>query len=68
MNYRRSDRFELSLGLRYQRFSSEDWALEGVSPAAIPNVLSLGANPYSPENTIISIGFRYRVSPPATQS
>jgi len=31
--------------LRYEDFSSSDWALQGVDPATIPTVLTLGADP-----------------------
>jgi MtrB/PioB family decaheme-associated outer membrane protein len=59
--YRRSEQLELNLYLRYQRFVAEDWALEGVRPATIPLVLSLGAAPYSPDIYTVGIGFRYKV-------
>lgn len=58
--YRQSERLELNLNLLYQRFEAEDWALEGVTPAAIPEVLSLGARPYDDEVFMIGFGFMYR--------
>ena len=58
--YRRSERLEINLDLTYQRFLAEDWTLEGVGPATMPSVLSLGAHPYSPEVILFGIGFRYR--------
>lgn len=61
LSYRQSERLELNLNLLYQRFEAEDWALEGVAPAAIPEVLSLGAQPYDDEVFMIGVGFRYRV-------
>ena len=57
--YRRSERLELDLSLRYQRFESEDWALQDVAPATIPVVLTLGAEPYDDETIIVGLGFRY---------
>jgi len=59
--YRHSERIELNLDIRYQRFKAEDWALEGVRPATIPQVLSLGAEPYSNDVYSVGIGFRYRI-------
>ena len=38
-------------------------ALEGVDEAAIPTVLSLGADPYDDEIVIFGIGFRYIAGP-----
>lgn len=61
LSYRRSERLDVTFDLRYQRFRSEDWTLEGVAPATIPVVLTLGAKPYSPEVFIFVIGFTYRV-------
>jgi len=59
LSYHRSERLELSLNLRYQRFSTEDWALDGVGPATIPVVLTLGADPYDDDVFVFGLGFRY---------
>ncbi len=59
--YRQSERLELNLSLLYQRFEAEDWALEGVGPAAIPVVLSLGAQPYDDDVLMVGVGFRYTI-------
>ncbi|MGB5244994.1 MAG: MtrB/PioB family decaheme-associated outer membrane protein [Woeseia sp.] len=64
LNYRRSEKLTIDLNLRYQRFRAEDWALEGVGPATIPAVLTLGALPYSPEVYVVGAGFRYRIGKP----
>ena len=61
LSWRRSERLDIDLGLSYQRFKAEDWALEGVGPATIPVILGLGAQPYSPETWVLGIGVRYRV-------
>ena len=61
LSYEQSERLEWNLSLQYQRFEAEDWALEGVAPATIPEVLSLGALPYDDEVFMVSIGFRYTV-------
>lgn len=60
LSYRQSERLELNLNLLYQRFEAENWSLEGVTPAAIPEVLSLGARPYDDEVFMIGVGFMYR--------
>ena len=59
VTYRQSERLQIDLSLRYQRFEAEDWALEGVAPATLPDVLSLGALPYDDEVFMVGIGFRY---------
>lgn len=57
--YNQSDRMQINLQLRYQSLSAEDWALDGVEPSTIPNVLTLGADPYDYDVYVISLGFRY---------
>jgi len=61
LSYHRSDRLELTMNLRYQSLSAEDWALEGVGPATIPVVLTLGAKPYDDEQFIFGLGVRYLI-------
>ena len=61
LNWRRSETLSLGLNLRYSRFETADWSLEGVSPAAIPVVLSLGAMPYDDDALVIGLGFNYRL-------
>jgi MtrB/PioB family decaheme-associated outer membrane protein len=41
-NYHWRPQVDLRLGYRYERYADEDWQLDDVAPATIPNVLSLG--------------------------
>jgi len=66
--YKRSDRLELTMNVRYQSFTTEDWGLEGVGPATIPVVLTMGANPYDDEVVIFGLGFRYLIGGTAESS
>jgi hypothetical protein len=61
--YRVSEKVETSLQLRYERLPTEDWALAGVAPDALPAVLTLGALPYDDEAWLAGVSFRYRISP-----
>lgn len=61
LSYRVSERLELALRLRYESFEAEDWGLEGVGPATIPVVLTLGADPYDYDVFIVGLGFRYLI-------
>ncbi len=61
LGFRQSDRIEWNLYALYQTFESEDWALQGVTPGALPLLLSLGATPYDDEQVIVGLGFRYRM-------
>ncbi len=61
LDYRQSERLELNATLTFQSFETEDWSLEGVTPAAIPSILSLGARPYDDEQLLFGLGFQYRL-------
>ncbi len=61
LSYGVSERLELAFRLRYESFEAKDWGLEGVGPATIPVVLTLGANPYDYDVFIVGFGFRYLI-------
>jgi MtrB/PioB family decaheme-associated outer membrane protein len=59
--YRRSQRLSLLLALRYEHLDTEDWALAGVEPATIPELLSLGADPFRYRVVVLGAGVNYRL-------
>ena len=59
LNYHLSDRTSIDLSIRWERFEAEDWALEGVATDTIPNLLTMGANPYDYDVWALGIGFTY---------
>jgi MtrB/PioB family decaheme-associated outer membrane protein len=59
VDYAFNPAWSLRLGYWYEKLESEDWALEGVEPDTVPNLLSLGAEPFDYENSVIFIGARY---------
>jgi MtrB/PioB family decaheme-associated outer membrane protein len=61
LSYRWSEKLAASLLLRYENFPTRDWALEGVGPATLPTILTLGARPYDDEAWILGLSFRYRL-------
>lgn len=61
LGFRQSERIEWNLYALYQTFETEDWALQGVTPDALPLLLSLGATPYDDEQVIVGLGFRYKM-------
>jgi len=58
--YRVSERLDATVNLRFERFSTEDWALQDVAPDTLPTILTLGASPYDYDVWALGIGFRYR--------
>lgn len=61
LTWHRSARMQFDFNVRYQRFDTEDWALEGVEPDTMPTVLSPGADPYDDDIFLFGIGFRYLI-------
>ncbi len=59
--YRWSDKLDATLQLRYESFSADDWALQGVAPDTLPTVLALGAQPYDYDVWLVGLGVRYRI-------
>ncbi len=57
-SYDFTDRLAGTLNLRYERFDMKDYAL--VSPTTLPDVLTLGAQPYDYDVYAFGIGIRYR--------
>lgn len=58
IRYEFSDRVDGTFELRYERFDLKDFAL--VPPATLPDVLTLGAEPYDYDVFAFGIGIRYR--------
>ena len=59
LGYQRSERMGFNLGVTYQQFEAQDWALQDVAPDTMPVVLSLGAMPYDEDSLWVGLGFRY---------
>jgi MtrB/PioB family decaheme-associated outer membrane protein len=57
--YHWSGKLEAGLQLRYENFSTDDWALQGVAPDTLPTILTLGAQPHDDEVWAAGISFRY---------
>jgi hypothetical protein len=52
----------LQLHLRFTRetYNSSDWALGGVQPATVPNLLALGMQPWRDNVYLAGLSFRYQ--------
>lgn len=58
--YRKSDALSLRLGYFYERYRLDDWAVEGITPTTIPNVLTLGEPDSSYSGNAVALSARYR--------
>ena len=52
----------LRLHLRYEHesYNSSDWALAGLGPATVPNLLALGIQPYRDDVNLVGLSARYQ--------
>ena len=64
-NYDVTERMDVVFTWWYERFTSSDWALNGIGPATLPNVLSLGADPYNYSVNYVTIALQYSFGSPA---
>jgi len=54
-----SDHLALRFGYGFQRYRSNDWALDNVGPATIPNVLTLGIQSPNYTINIVAVSVQY---------
>jgi MtrB/PioB family decaheme-associated outer membrane protein len=58
--YRLKDNMSLQGAYWYERFQSENWMVDGVTPSTISNVLSFGEQSPSYHVNVISLALRYK--------
>ena len=58
--YRWSAALQLRLRFTHETFGSSDWALGGVQPATVPDLLALGAQPWRDSVYLAGLSFRYQ--------
>ena len=59
-DYRLKDDITLHAAYWYENYDSRDWALDGVVPATLSNVISLGRNSPDYEVHAVMLSLRYR--------
>jgi MtrB/PioB family decaheme-associated outer membrane protein len=64
LRYRWTSALSLHLRYAYEKFDSSDWALAGVGPATVPNLLSVGHMPYSHDVNLVGLTVRYSFESP----
>jgi MtrB/PioB family decaheme-associated outer membrane protein len=58
--YRRSAALQIHFRYSFEKFDSADWALDGVGPATIPNLLALGLQPYQHSVNLFALTASYQ--------
>ncbi|MFO1408149.1 MAG: MtrB/PioB family decaheme-associated outer membrane protein [Steroidobacteraceae bacterium] len=59
LTYEVSDKLDVLFTWWYENLDSKDWALQGIGPATLPNVLALGADPYNYSVNYVTLSARY---------
>lgn len=59
-SYQIKEQWSLHAAYWYERFHSDDWALDGVTPTTIPSVLTLGETSPDYDVSFVSVSVRYR--------
>ncbi len=60
LDYRLDDRWSFALDYLHERIDSDDWALDGLEPATVPNFVSLGADPFNYRVNLVYFTVRYQ--------
>jgi MtrB/PioB family decaheme-associated outer membrane protein len=58
--YRMKENMSLQAGYWYERYDSQDWMLDGVAPATIPNALTLGLQAPQYHVNVVRLSVRYK--------
>jgi MtrB/PioB family decaheme-associated outer membrane protein len=60
VTYRWTPALQLHLRYEHESYNSNDWALDGVGPSTLPNLLALGTQPYRDNVNLIGLTVRYQ--------
>jgi MtrB/PioB family decaheme-associated outer membrane protein len=58
--YRWTSALQLHFRYTHEAYHSNDWALDGVGPATVPNYLALGVQPYRDNVNMVAMTVRYQ--------
>ncbi len=58
--YKLKEDLSIAASYAYEYYNAQDWQLDGIGPATVPNLLALGAQPGNYSLSVIRIALRYR--------
>lgn len=61
LGYRCSAALQWHLRMAHESYRSSDWALDGVGPATVPNLLALGMQPLHDSVNLLGLSVRYQI-------
>lgn len=59
LTYPLGEAWTLGFNYLYEKVRSDDWALDGLDPDTLPNLLSMSADPFNYEVNAVYLSFRY---------
>jgi MtrB/PioB family decaheme-associated outer membrane protein len=59
--YSRSAALQFNIRYSFEKYDMNDWALDGVTPSTIPNLLGLGLQPYHHNVSLFALTVRYKL-------
>ncbi len=60
VTYRWTKALQVNFSFTHESYNSSDWALNGVGPSTIPNLLALGLQPYRDNVNVFGLSVRYQ--------
>ena len=54
------DNLSITGSYQYEHYDSQDWRLDTVGPATVPNLLALGAQPPNYSLSVFRVALQYR--------
>jgi hypothetical protein len=58
--YRCTSAMQIHFRFTRETYNSSDWALNGVGPSTVPNLLALGIQPYQDSVNLFAVAIRYQ--------
>ncbi len=61
--YSSSAALQLNIRYSFEKYDMNEWALDGVAPATVPNLLGMGLQPYHHDVSLLALTVRYKLGP-----
>ena len=58
--YHLKDNMSIAGSYQYEHYDTQDWRLDGIGPATVPNLLALGVLPPNYSVSVFRVALRYR--------
>jgi len=68
VGYRWTPALQIHFRYAHEEYNSNDWALDGVGPATVPNLLALGLQPYRDNVNLFALTVRYQFDTAPTKA